>query len=246
MLGQLEGWRCGSVKQRFSFWFLHGVCVCARARACMWMCTHGCIFKHDVYLSFWWEDFWVKLKHLRETSTPFAGHILQGRVCGLTCSSSSQCELHLISFRRKATPWESVCVCIHVRACAVIMSCLEHCHSLCLLGVRQTGREFWLQDRGVQSSCLQLHGSWLGPQSGVSQWPACLVTKAEGKVRDDECKKHFVHRSSSPWPRGEMTLVLLFVSAPVTGMTSVVQIDGEVEKEWCGKARSCFLLSSSA
>ena len=168
-----------------------------------------------------------------------------GRVCGLTCSTSIQCELHLISFRRKATPWESVCVSVHVRACAVIMSCLEHCHSVCLLGVRQTGREFCLQDRGLQCSQLQLCGSWLGPQGGVPQWPACLVSKAEAEVRDDECMSalYTVHLPLAPevkWPWA------YFMSLPVTSVASILQVDGEVEKEQCGKARSCFLLSSSA
>ena len=148
-----------------------------------------------------------------------------GRVCGLTCSTSIQCELHLISFRRKATPWESVCVSVHVRACAVIMSCLEHCHSVCLLGVRQTGREFCLQDRGLQCSQLQLCGSWLGPQGGVPQWPACLVSKAEAEVRDDECMSalYTVHLPLAPevkWPWA------YFMSLPVLFVMGVICIFG--------------------
>ena len=151
----------------------------------------------------------------------------------------SSVELHLISFRQKATPWECVCVSVHVRACAVIMRCLEHCHSVRLLGVRQTGREFWLRDRGLQCSHLQRRGSWLGSQGGVPQRPACLVSKAEAEVRGDECRStlytvHLPLDLEVKWPWA------YFMLLPVTSVASVLQVGGEVEKEQCGKPGAAF------
>lgn len=43
-----------------------------------------------------------------------------------------------------------------------------------------------------------------------------------------------------------MALLLLFMSMAVTGVTAVPEVDGEVEMEERGKAKSRFLLSSSA
>lgn len=122
MVGQLEGWRCGSVKWHFSFGFYMGVGV----GVCM------CIFKHDVYLSFWWEDFCVQL----HTTCRIHAYALLLRLClwitisflGVLPRKSmwsnlfyfNSVELHLISFRQKATPWECVCVC--TRACM----CCDH------------------------------------------------------------------------------------------------------------------------